>query len=85
MDRKEGLTYWKQVDFDACPFCDFQDEFLEGPHGGCSVNFKCNICGAKFNDLGPFGVELIGWPEKSPLQINTIKNLDHKKQIQVNA
>lgn len=25
-------------------------EFLEGPHGGVSVNFCCNICNRRFND-----------------------------------
>lgn len=73
MERKEGLTYWKEIDFDRCPFCDFQDQFLEGPHGAGSINFKCNVCGAEFNDMGRLGVQLIGWPQKRPIEIEQIK------------
>ncbi|MBA7661961.1 hypothetical protein ES703_69981 [subsurface metagenome] len=43
---------------DGCPFCYCKD-FLEGPHGGLSINFKCGNCGAIFNDMGPFGIDLI--------------------------
>ncbi|MBA7495941.1 hypothetical protein ES702_06537 [subsurface metagenome] len=43
---------------DGCPFCK-TNYFLEGPHGGLSINFKCRECGAIFNDMGPFGIDLI--------------------------
>jgi hypothetical protein len=40
-----------------CPDCGAP--VLEGPHGGFSVNYLCAsaLCQAKFNDMGPFGVE----------------------------
>ena len=36
-------------------------EFLNGPSGGSFGNFKCanEKCGAKYNHLGPFGIERI--------------------------
>jgi transposase-like protein len=48
---------------EGCPFCKSKS-FLEGPHGGLSINFKCANpeCGAVFNDMGLFGVELIEEP-----------------------
>lgn len=46
---------------DGCPFC-ASIEFIEGPHGGESINFKCADCGAGFNDMGPFGIELLSKP-----------------------
>jgi len=66
--EKEGLLYWRQFNFDGCPFCDCA-EFLDGPEGGLSINFKCVRCGARFNDEGPFGVYLIGWPELDPTEL----------------
>jgi ribosomal protein S27E len=42
----------------GCPDCG-NDKFLEGPHGGMAVNFKCAQCGSKFNDEWVFGVERI--------------------------
>lgn len=45
----------------GCPFCGGK-EFIEGPHGGLSVNIRCDICGAKFNDMSVFGVELLSKP-----------------------
>ena len=68
--EKEGLLYWKTEDFEGrCPFCDCA-EFLEGPHGGNSINIKCARCGAEFNEMGLFGVQLLGWPDKkSPLEL----------------
>ncbi len=42
----------------GCPLC-ASNNFLEGPHGGLSVNFQCAKCGAEFNDVGPFGIELL--------------------------
>jgi len=63
--------HWEHLDWEGCPFC-CCEEFLEGPHGAGSINFKCNMCGATFNDMGPFGVELVGWPEKEPLKLNSL-------------
>ncbi len=57
----EGVNFWRNG-FRACPDCG-GCLFLEGPHGGLSVNFKCKNCGSEFNDMGPFGVERI-----SPIQ-----------------
>lgn len=48
-----------------CPDCGSED-FLEGPHGGLSVNIECVGCGARFNMMGPFGVERIGSPTRIP-------------------
>jgi len=39
-----------------CPEC-HGTQFLEGPHGGLSVNFCCVGCGARFNDGWPFGIQ----------------------------
>lgn len=33
----------------VCPDCG-GEKFLEGPHGGLSINFCCAGCGARFND-----------------------------------
>ena len=49
---------WKNG-FKECPDCG-GSKFLEGPHGGLSVNFKCAGCGSEFNNMGPFGIERIG-------------------------
>ena len=40
-----------------CPDCD-SHEFLEGPHGGMSINFCCRQCGARFNDC-------VGWIDRT--------------------
>ena len=48
---------------DGCPFCQSKD-FLEGPHGGMAINFKCGKCGARFNDTWAFGIDLLSGPEK---------------------
>lgn len=40
-----------------CPNC--CRELKEGPHGGLSVNWDCHHCGAKYNEMGPFGWELV--------------------------
>lgn len=55
-----AITNWDREEFFAsgCPFCQGK-EFLEGPHGGLSINFKCKDCGAIFNDEWVFGIELI--------------------------
>jgi len=55
-----GNRRWGKM-FDRCPFCG-NSLFLVGPFGGLATNFKCMECSATFNDLGPFGVELIGAP-----------------------
>ena len=34
---------------DRCPDCAAQATFVEGPHGGLSVNIACKGCGAEFN------------------------------------
>ena len=49
--------HWAKM-FDRCPFCG-NAYFLAGPRGGMSQNFKCSDCGATFNHVGPFGVDLI--------------------------
>ncbi len=53
------------LDDGRCPDCG-REKFLEGPHGGLSVNIKCAGCGAKFNIVprlaGSFGKERIGRP-----------------------
>lgn len=36
-----------------CPDCGGQ-QFIEGPHGGASVNIKCAKCGSKFWYAPPF-------------------------------
>lgn len=54
------------LDKGKCPDCD-GDKFLEGPHGGASVNIKCAKCGARFNIVpgcpGSFGKERLSGPE----------------------
>ena len=70
--EKEGLLNWGMENFDGCPFCDCA-EFIHGPEGGCSINFKCSACGARFNDMGVFGVQLIGWPGVDPLRLKDLR------------
>ena len=55
----ENLNWDKM--FDCCPFCN-NELFLVGPSGGLATNFSCMECGATFNDLGAFGVDLISGP-----------------------
>jgi len=44
----------------VCPDCKGK-EFLEGPHGGASINIKCAKCGSKFNICPDIGyIERIG-------------------------
>lgn len=64
----------------GCPFCQSR-EFLEGPHGGLSINFKCKKCEARFNDMGPFGIDLLSRPinenavqQKEVLNDTTVHN-----------
>lgn len=46
-------------DKDRCPFCGNESHWLEGPHGGMSVNLKCKHCGTRVNFMGPLGCDLI--------------------------
>ncbi len=53
----ERLTrdeYRRAVDGE-CPDCGV--ELTPGACGGRSQNFHCSGCGARFNFMGPFGVE----------------------------
>lgn len=51
MDDKQLMeTFLK---YNACPDCG-SESFKEGPHGGLSINVKCNGCGHYFN----FGLPL---------------------------
>lgn len=58
----EDVTSFEMAFFRAntCPDCEHKG-FLEGPHGGSCVNFKCagSDCGSRFNDMGPFGIQRI--------------------------
>lgn len=46
-----------------CPDCGLLG-FLEGPHGGMSVNIRCKACGSEFNVCPPFFAERIS-PKKT--------------------
>ncbi len=66
----EGVDHWSDaVKFfkDGCPFCKSK-EFLEGPHGGLAINFECSKCGAKFNDMHVFGIDLLSRPPSAQIQ-----------------
>lgn len=52
-----GHEYWEEQ-LQDCPDCGC-DQFYEGPHGGCSVNYKCAICGSEFNEMGKLGFHRI--------------------------
>jgi len=52
--------HWDKM-FESCPFCGNKG-FLAGPRGGRAQNFKCSDCGAAFNNMGPFGVDLLSEP-----------------------
>lgn len=45
-----------------CLFCKSHGCFKEGPSGGLSQNIYCVCCGAGYNLMGPFGVEIIALP-----------------------
>lgn len=71
MNSNEGIDHWsdsRQFFYDGCPFCKSID-FLKGPRGGLSINFKCanKDCGATFNAMGPFGIDLLSEPETNKL------------------
>lgn len=40
---------WAILASGKCPDCRKKTKFLEGPHGGMSVNIKCASCSARFN------------------------------------
>ena len=42
-----------------CPDCGAKNSMKEGPCGGLSVNIICSKCGARFNDMGAFGIDRI--------------------------
>jgi hypothetical protein len=50
----------------VCPDCKDDSGFLEGPHGGCSVNIMCEKCGSKFNVCPPLFAERIGGAHGTP-------------------
>jgi hypothetical protein len=51
--------YDKIRDWDGkCPKCGC-GEFMEGPCGGGSINIQCSSCGKWYNEMGPFGLEII--------------------------
>ena len=52
--------HWGEM-FKTCPFCG-NNLFKLGPKGGLSQNFECMLCGATFNHMGPFGVQLLTVP-----------------------
>lgn len=58
IDRIKNQQHYEREAFDCCPDCGGK-EYLEGPHGGLSINFKCAQCGSCFNDMGSFGVDRI--------------------------
>jgi len=47
---------------DICPDCN-SEGFLEGPHGGMSINIMCanKDCKARFNWTGPFKPERLAY------------------------
>jgi transposase-like protein len=54
------IKHWNRDIFftNGCPDCGSND-FLEGPHGGLSINFKCAKCNSEFNDTWVFGIDRI--------------------------
>lgn len=60
------LKFWQKTDpVDKCPDCGGR-QWLEGPHGGGSVNIYCASCGAGFNHTGFFGMDRIAAPGPLP-------------------
>ena len=57
-DREQVTPYEEGVlSTNKCPDC--MGSLLEGPHGGGSINVKCEGCGSKFNIMTPFTSERI--------------------------
>lgn len=54
-----------------CPDCQ-GNKFIEGPHGGLSINFCCADCGARFNDS-------IGWIDRVQAEGNEREWFDRRK------
>jgi len=48
MDNKE-LTEKQRKRLWEGKCADCEGELLEGPHGGCSINWQCSKCNNKFN------------------------------------
>lgn len=44
----------------ACPNCG-NTKWMLGPCGGMAQNIECATCGNDYNDMGPFGLEHIGF------------------------
>jgi hypothetical protein len=57
LTKREEEEFRGMYDLAKCPDC--ASSLEEGPHGGMSVNYRCSVCGSKFNDMGSFGVERI--------------------------
>jgi len=53
---KETLTWIREHD-EMCPFCK-KGYLCEGPHGGLSINFRCNHCFSRVN-MTPAYVEVL--------------------------
>ena len=60
LSRKQINSMTQKDEYLRCPDC--QGKFLEGPSGGCCVNFKCEDCGNRFNVA--FGFGQIIWAER---------------------
>jgi hypothetical protein len=72
--KGEKLNFQERVLFTkgCCPDCGAP--VLEGPSGGLSVNYLCAsaLCQAKFNEMGPFGVERLTDRTTVPTAFQTI-------------
>ena len=52
------LARWMNA-HQACPVCRAHGKFMAGPRGGMAQNFRCSGCGSTFNNIGPFGVDVL--------------------------
>lgn len=58
-------TLRKDLENDICPTCRQKGTIYEGPSGGASVNFKCKVCGFRFNYLGIVDqFEVLDWGQR---------------------
>ena len=66
----------------VCPDCSSK-EFLAGPCGGASQNFKCATCGSEFNICWPFCAERIDRLASQPVIAEESKedNIDSRFDI----
>jgi len=65
-ENERSLTMWNpfkkntEPEIEPKPFrcakCGKYDQFQPGPCGGDAQNFCCYFCGARYNDMGPFGI-----------------------------